>query len=430
MSLTKSFARPLHPAVLACAASAVAAHAAGGGGSIRALPCGDNGQRRLVAVTPDGSVCAGNDATNAFRWTDAGGFDPLGPGFSLSTVGISDGGDTVVGYRRDESMQRWEAYRWTASSGMQSLGGWPNDRLGEFSYYASGVTGDGMVAVGSGEGAPGGAAGGTVAFRWAESTGMTPLGWLNDPEFVALNSWAAAVTPDGSTIVGSCSGVVDGVLRWQNAVRWDAVGVAHALGSGPAWLESSATAVSADGSVIAGTALLPDSGYRAVRWDAAGNALDLGVPLGAQQSGASGISGDGSVVVGECLMNSSAFFSACIWTQSTGFITLTDFLLANGIDTSGWDSLESATAISRNGRVIVGTGTYQGCYTSFIVDLGDPASACPADLNGDGNVAGFDLGMLLANWEGQGTGDLDQSGFVNGADLGLLLSAWGPCSGG
>ena len=334
MSPIAVFVRSVRPAALACAVSAVAAPAVAGGGSIRALPCGDNGERWLRAVTPDGSVCAGNDATSAFRWTDAGGFEALGPGFSLGELGISDDGNTVVGYRRDEVLQRWEAYRWTAAGGMQSLGAWPSDRIGEFSYYATGVTGDGAIVIGAGDGHPSTWYLNVVAFRWTESTGMVALGSLNDPDFVELNSAAAAVTPDGSTIVGGCSGIVNGIWRWSNAVRWDAAGNAQALQADPSWTSSGAAAVSADGSFAAGEATLGNGIIHAIRWDSAGNALDLGAPAGAQNTHAYGISGDGSVVVGGCLM-SNAEFAAFVWTPSTGINTLTDFLVANGIDTSG-----------------------------------------------------------------------------------------------
>ena len=53
---------------------------------------------------------------------------------------------------------------------------------------------------------------------------------------------------------------------------------------------------------------------------------------------------------------------------------------------------------------------------------------CPADLNGDGQVNGADLGILLASW-GFCTcpADINQDGIVNGADLGILLAEWGPC---
>ena len=49
----------------------------------------------------------------------------------------------------------------------------------------------------------------------------------------------------------------------------------------------------------------------------------------------------------------------------------------------------------------------------------------PADLNGDGIVNGGDLGILLGNWGGTGTGDINGDGLVNGQDLGILLGSWG-----
>ena len=50
----------------------------------------------------------------------------------------------------------------------------------------------------------------------------------------------------------------------------------------------------------------------------------------------------------------------------------------------------------------------------------------PADLNGDGQVNGADLGLMLAEWGPCSgcDGDLTGDGQVNGADLGLLLADW------
>ncbi|MCH2161039.1 MAG: hypothetical protein MK085_04110 [Phycisphaerales bacterium] len=49
------------------------------------------------------------------------------------------------------------------------------------------------------------------------------------------------------------------------------------------------------------------------------------------------------------------------------------------------------------------------------------------DLNGDGEVNGADLGLLMANWAIAGSsGDIDGDGDVDGADLGRLLGKWGP----
>lgn len=54
---------------------------------------------------------------------------------------------------------------------------------------------------------------------------------------------------------------------------------------------------------------------------------------------------------------------------------------------------------------------------------------CPADLDGNAQVDGGDLGGLLGQW-GPCHGcaaDLNGDGLVDGADLGSLLGAWGPC---
>jgi hypothetical protein len=51
---------------------------------------------------------------------------------------------------------------------------------------------------------------------------------------------------------------------------------------------------------------------------------------------------------------------------------------------------------------------------------------CPTDLNGDGEVNGGDLGLLLGTW-GTADGDLNGDGTTDGGDLGMLLGTWGAC---
>ena len=53
---------------------------------------------------------------------------------------------------------------------------------------------------------------------------------------------------------------------------------------------------------------------------------------------------------------------------------------------------------------------------------------CPGDpdLDGDGEVGGADLTLLLVNWGGESpAADLDCDGVVGGGDLSLMLSFWG-----
>ncbi len=76
-----------------------------------------------------------------------------------------------------------------------------------------------------------------------------------------------------------------------------------------------------------------------------------------------------------------------------------------------------------NSVVITATVDLSGATLSGPLVSSGPAS----DLNGDGQVNGADLGLLLASW-GTCKGcpeDLNGDGQVNGADLGLMLADWG-----
>ena len=54
--------------------------------------------------------------------------------------------------------------------------------------------------------------------------------------------------------------------------------------------------------------------------------------------------------------------------------------------------------------------------------------ACPADLDGDGDIGFNDLVRVLAAWGNEGGAeDLDGDGIVRFEDVVLLLAAWGPC---
>jgi trimeric autotransporter adhesin len=56
---------------------------------------------------------------------------------------------------------------------------------------------------------------------------------------------------------------------------------------------------------------------------------------------------------------------------------------------------------------------------------GPSCPTTPGDLNGDGQVDGADLGLVLAAWGSSAPdADLNDDGIVDGADLGLLLAVW------
>jgi hypothetical protein len=72
------------------------------------------------------------------------------------------------------------------------------------------------------------------------------------------------------------------------------------------------------------------------------------------------------------------------------------------------------------------------CGSAPIVDMGayERQPVAPEDLNGDGQVNGFDLALLLSQWgrcpnRGVCAADFNHDGIVSGMDLAILLAAWG-----
>lgn len=70
----------------------------------------------------------------------------------------------------------------------------------------------------------------------------------------------------------------------------------------------------------------------------------------------------------------------------------------------------------------------RGRLAAGAATAGAPAAPREGDINLDGAVNGFDLGLLLGSWGQSCTGcraDVNRDGVVNGFDLGLLLGNWG-----
>ncbi len=123
------------------------------------------------------------------------------------------------------------------------------------------------------------------------------------------------------------------------------------LGGLPGSFSSSATGVSADGSVVVGSSTrTPMWTTEAFRWTQATGMVGLGdLPGGSFYSDANGVSADGSVVVG--ISNIGNGNEAFRWTQATGMVGLGNL--------SGWNS-SSASGVSADGSVVVGTASDSG----------------------------------------------------------------------
>jgi len=378
----------------------------------------DWGWISATGVSADGAVVVGwaygsGGYGRAFRWTAARGMEYLGTlgGNESFAYGVSADGAVVVGGARTASGYG-RAFRWTAEGGMQNLG-----TLGGDGSWASGVSADGSVVVG-------GAAnvrGYPRAFRWTAQTGMQDLGTLPGGYW----SLAYGVSADGAVVVGYAVDASD----YERAFRWTAQTGMQDLGTLPGYDHSWALGVSADGAVVVGAAwnaMYDTAGgydYRAFRWTAEDGMQNLGT-LGGPESLASGVSADGAVVVGWAL-NASGKARAFRWTAASGMQDLNQLyaaLLQNG------SYLEWASALSPDGRYIVGTG-YNAATgrrkEAFLLDTWRRG-----DTNGDGCIDESDLLAVLFAFGTPGTGltrheDINKDGIVDDADLLEVLFAFG-----
>lgn len=303
------------------------------------------------AVSDDGTIVVGNsntgeEASEAFRWTEPEGMIGLGdfPGgfFRSRAVGVSADGSVVVGRgSADDSIVK--AYRWTISEGMVALGDLPG---GNMESDAEDVSDDGGVIVGASR-----SSNGREAYRWTQESGMTGLGDLPGGDFF---SYSSGVSADGSVVVGA--GRAEG-LDYYQAFRWTEVLGMQGLGDLPGGdTNSVAEAVSADGSVVIGHSPSAN-GLEAFRWTESEGMVGLGdLPGGTFGSVASDVSGDGEIVVGQS--DTEVGSEGFIWTHSSGMLRLQDVLLvsAGAAALDGWSRL-TPQGISTNGQWIVGFGT-------------------------------------------------------------------------
>jgi probable HAF family extracellular repeat protein len=333
--------------------------------------------------------------------------DNAGP---VIAYGISADGSVVVG--EANSTTGFQAFRWTAQTGIVGLGAFENPG-GFQSSSARACSSDGTVIVGASllpdsldeSGSP---------FRWTQATGLVFLGSLGG----SSGGVARAVSSDGSVAAGYSSNVDFDV----EGFRWTQAGGMVGLGDGQA------SGISGDGSVIVG---LGSSSYM---WTEAGGPVDL-LPatflvVGLSRSGQYAVganlgraarldltsgtllmiphlplfnndtdlawatNADGSVVVGyHNLFQFDGFFGrAFMWDAEHGTRIIRNVLVNDyglGADLAGWE-LNNATAVSDDGLTIAGYGfAPNGEQAAWLAQFPQPSEPCAAvsdcaDVNADG----------------------------------------------
>lgn len=364
-----------------------------------------------TGISTDGSVIVGGSyivgqGNKARRWRTGIGFDYPGPSVNPNIAswcsGLSADGNTISGGNGHAvfgDLEGWMRYGTSVGHVGSPSGHDTSDCLA--------ISADGVVTVGYG----GIQANPNLfqAARYTETGDWVNMGFLPGGN----NSKATAVSADGSVIAGWS---VDASLYYARAWRWTAASGMVSIGNLPTGSYAQPTCMSADGSVIYG-----HDDDIAWRWTQA-----TGMTL-LTQNGAIGASypyactADGATVVG--LMQVQGYSSAFIWDAAHDMLDLRDVLLAQGLtQVANW-SFESAGAIAgANPWYIAGLGGEpSGLYRAFRVSLSSldaPPSLITSECPGDGSLAPCPCG----NDGPAGAGCLNSIG------TGALLDAHGSTS--
>jgi len=390
----------------------------------------------------------GQSQAATFTWL---GDLPGGTSFS-SAFAVSADGRVVVGYSGSGNGD--EAFRYEDGV-MTGLGDLPGRN--PYESRATAVSADGTIVAGTS-----GRSGGihrSQAFLWSDGllTGLGSLATCTQPTLSSAN----ALSDDGAVLVGmSCAPNGVTAAAYRNGTWED-------LGAYPTFEDSTATAISPEGDIIGGQEYDEDLSGRAFLIENGVIAPLGGLPAGTDaawptdiSSGgevvvggraygeflnepfryadgvmtglghlpgdlgpdeytfatATAVSADGRTIVGSSIYadRSSAGTSAFIWTEEQGMKYLSDVLVtqrAVGFHGSR-GSLHAAYGISADGLTIVGTGSRNSSMPreAWVAVLDSPFGA---DSDGDGELDGVDNCTLVPN---PGQCDSDGDGYGNHCD--------------
>jgi probable HAF family extracellular repeat protein len=323
----------------------------------------------------------------------------------LNARAVSADGRVVVGYARSLATSGTRAFRWSADTGVQSLGVLPGGEAFTGSQ-ASDVSDDGSVIVGQSY-----STAGMRAFRWTAGGGLTDLG-LPPGQLANASAGNPIVSGDGRVVVGSLN-TPSGPVHY--AFAWTAAGGAQYFNIAR---RSIPRVMTYDGSAVLGHAEITTDSYSAVRWDLAANQTVLlpnvwvsGMNIAATamwvQRGfdwyfwtstdgfeqlvdpASTYMYFGAVSADGRLFGGNDSDGAMVWRPGHGAMAAEDYLRRSGVaipaDAEG--QLGLVVDVSADGRVLMGQGeihppgplSYTGVWVAMLPRCGN------ADFNNDGD---------------------------------------------
>lgn len=347
----------------------IAVSASGAWGQARIVDLGvlpGDDESHALGVSRDGLVVFGRtrgpNGDQAFRWSQTHGMESLGtiPDAPWRQIefyprGISDDGRVITGNDDDGFNFQVHGFRWVDRGGMIDLGALFESFPLSPMTFAYGVTGDGQTIVGTTT---------DGGFLWTPRLGMQLISGVGE---------AVAITEDGTTVLGVQTEPL-GVCLWRRGLPPELI-VPLTRDS---WVFQPHH-ISDDGSVAIG---LDTSGTNnlGVVWRREGGLGHLIGPTHSQYSSASAVSGDGSVIGGSYYVDSAEH--ACIWDLSGTCIDLSTYLLEHGANLDAW-MLGSVTGLDQTGNVVVGIGEYLGVARGWIAYLSPPCLSSDYDHDGD-----------------------------------------------
>ena len=395
------------------------------------------GTFEAVSASDLGAVIGGRLNGGGALWSATGGFEVIGGSYFRGLSG--DGNSACVSTN----------CLWVRNQGCVP---------GIYATDCWGISRNGKVVFGYKDYDSSGCSTSTV--RFSRDTGVTS-------ELCAGRcTYPAGCSDDGSIVVGKtgdCSGA------WQ-AYKWT-------VGGGQTFIcRGWASDVDGTGKVVVGRCneVSPPRAFRHEAFQYGGSRLVYLEPLpGYEYSEASRVTSDGTLVLGYSL--SSAGFRSTLWVNGQ-VIDFFASLAQRGVNLAGWSNLE-ARGVSRDGKAIVGTGTFEGSMRSWVVTGYEPtiSGVIPASGPAVGGtvvtISGFNFPQnpavifgtvpatsvnfvspnklvvttpenlpgncaITVDWitttdafyyRPECGSDLDQDGEVTAADIAIVLLDFGPC---
>ena len=319
----------------------------------------NTGEYATMSDVSDTGVAVGNVMNvDHVMWNEGSGLITIGEISGeepiSGTTSISNDAKYISGTMTNPQSGKSEMARYdTATKTWTYLGDLGPDTDGSSAW---GMTSDGSAVVGLGFTSGWEA----HAIKWTQATGLVDLGSTVE----AASSRANAISADGTVVVG-----------WQDddfgdrfAVYWKN-NVQNFILNGTNSFTGEGQAVTPDGSTIVGTAEAEEAGFV---WNVTDGYTSIKHPDPMYIGGATGVSDDGKTVIGYFRPWGAPATSGegFIWTKETGTLNLNEYVASLGYDDLGI-TFALPLGISPNGKYIVGLGASANGLNGFAIKLAD-----------------------------------------------------------